>query len=202
MFERLFGSSEKTRFENHIESKLILPHLAALRSKEKELKRKAASHGSQSLDYSKYKIVNRLLSNFDEKISQFNSQPAFPHYEAEAKALSCLIRELFDISLDYRAFYQELKKHRNSQRWLVSNLLWAGTLATTYVGATALSFSTVGVGATVLVGGNTASSYIQSITGLDDDRSASVRIFSELETTLASILEKLREHDQMLQPRV
>ncbi len=187
MLERLFGKSERTRFENHVESKLILPYMSALRLKEKELISKAESYGPESLDYSKYKIVNLLLSHIDEKVSQFNKQPILPHHEAETKALIDLIYELYCLTKGLKiAFDYELKKNRNSQRWLASTLLWGGTLAATYVAVSALSFSTLGVGATVLIGGNTASSCIQSVTGLDDQRSASFRIIDDLETTLHS----------------
>jgi hypothetical protein len=188
MWARLFGEAEKTRFqEYHVEVKMIVPLVDQLRVKQSELKTKATE--PDSLEYSKYLIVSRLLAHFDEKLDLFNSKPKEVNYEIKIRSFYCLIKELYAITSSIQQEYtQIIKKPRNSQRKLASNFIEIASIVASGAAASALSFSTFGIGVIALFGGGVlVSGGLHSVTGLNDQSASTYKQINHLSNVLEAL---------------
>jgi hypothetical protein len=83
-----------SRFSQKKEAKKIIEILEELQAKESELKKSSDILGVDSLDYAKYKILSKILSNINDSISNFNKTLALSDSMDELRNFINLLREL------------------------------------------------------------------------------------------------------------
>lgn len=123
MFSLFFNTDVKpqslSRFTQKKEATKIIGVLEKLQAKEDELKKSSDTLGVDSLDYAKYKILNKLLSNINDSINDFNNKLASSDSIDELLEFINLLRGLTQhINEIYqnREYKNTLSKFRNNSR--------------------------------------------------------------------------------------
>lgn len=178
---------EPTRFESCVELKKLASDIEALRNKERELKNAAYQKSSSSLDFRKHLIISKLLAEINEKIAAFNDQPFQEEDDDEnINVIIRFVKELAEVvNITYTLFNSTLSTPRNSQRETLGNTINCAIYGTAIVGGIAAGSPLLGLGGVILAA--RVSDKAMTMTGLDNQTTASLRILNELSETLNNI---------------
>lgn len=195
MLPRFFNSEVKiqpqSRFQERVESKKIVGLIEKLRTKVYELKNSADDLGPDSLDYAKYKILSRLLFNFDHSIDDFNIKSSPSDSIGESQDYINLLRELAEYIKEInqnRDRKDILSQFRNKDRDRARSALNVGVWGAVGV---AFVFSTLVAGASAFLVGSSVETIVDSRTDLNNPLTQTCVLLNQLLHTLDLTIKNL-----------
>lgn len=186
MLSGFFNSTSRpsSRLQSCSELKQIGELFIKLRDKVNKLGEASNQLGAGSIDFRKHRVMSALLDEIDQRIARFNLQPGNP---SEAEKLA-LVGDLLDIVDRMRAAHNPiLAWPRDQQRQIVDVSLTTGVYGLSLAAAAALPFASIGTLIAFFYAAPWLSSKARETTGLNNHRTASIRILEEWQLVLGSL---------------
>lgn len=196
-------AEQQTRFEASEELQPVAKLLTELRKKETELNRAKRSRGAESVDFSKYTIVSRLLNALDELIDAFNAVPQRLRREDEVEDMIQLLSGMEDlVRVTIARDKETLKQFRDFQRATVAKAVDWGLFLTSVGAVYMMPVGWLLRCGIYFVGAKPLKNSIMDKTGLTEDEARTMIILRGLRTTLHRSYLNLRRtvHPELADP--
>lgn len=140
-----FTQKKSTAFDTCHELSHFQQLLTKLRNKHTTFKQAAEKYGADSLEYRKQIIFDKLLTEYDSAIAEFNAKSATLSPDERKQAIIQLVKKLAnETNVTLYKFDLTLRTLRNSRRSMVNTLVHYGTYGAAVTTIKLLAFSTMG----------------------------------------------------------
>jgi hypothetical protein len=192
MFSFFSEKPTPTRLESTPELATLLPQLADLNAKARELEHAGTKCGPSSLEYRKQHIISPLKVQLDKFIADFNASPKHENHDDELKDVIQLIKNMAEaITETKQTFSTTLMTERNRYRHNLNSVIDSTTHGAAIVLPIAFSLGVLGLIASV-VAAPSISVKTRSALNLTTPNTKSNLILTRLMISLNKIAENLK----------